>query len=806
MKTIVLSLVLGFGITAQGVMAQVVPDNTVGTIVSPTNLITGGTRTGNNLFHSFTQFSIPTGGSAIFNNPTDIQNIFSRVTGTTQSSIDGLIKAQGNANLFLMNPNGILFGPNAKLDIGGSFVGTTANSIKFADGVNFSARDTTTNPLLTVSLPIGLQMGNNPGTITVNGPGNSLLRPSIFIPASFANRPLGFNLNSGGTLALIGNGINLSGGILDNPSGHIELGSITGGEVGLTRSLQGLGFDYTNVTGLNDIHLTQTAFINASGNSGGSIRLKGKDIKLQDSSRIFIQNLGRQDAGPIVIEAAGLLELRDIFPNRDQTAIASETINTGAASNIFINANQVKLLGGSNVLTVSFLAGGKGGDISVQAKDSIVAIGVSPFNPIFTSNFAAVSNIGGGKGGNIMIASPRILLQDGGSISTPVLGGMQGGDINVTSDRIEIAGESVIGGSSVITSATFFGGNAGKIQVNTKQLLLQAGGGVTSSTLGAANAGELVINASESVVISGIGKLGTPSRIAASGEILNPLFQRAFGLPPMPTGNAGSLQLNTPYLEVNNGAGVLVNHVGTGSTGTLSINANVISLNQGTIQASTKSGRGGNISLTVDKSLVLRSNSEINATAGGIGVGGNILIKAPILVGLENSDIIANAFQGNGGNIQITTQSIFGLKYRDRLTTENDITASSEFGINGTVQVNSLGLDPSSGLVKLDGDVIDSSRSISKGCNANQGNSFISTGRGGIPQAPKNKTDRSWTDMRLLPTSNVTAVIQSINIPIVEAVSIQKNSDGSIALINGSSISVNSGETCAIGEYSTSHE
>ena len=118
MKTIAdlldFGLILSYGIGGaivfdpQKTIAQVIPDNTVGTTVSSTNVINGGTRTGNNLFHSFSQFSIPTNGSAIFNNPTGIQNIFSRVTGTTQSSINGLIKAQGKANLFLMNPNGIL--------------------------------------------------------------------------------------------------------------------------------------------------------------------------------------------------------------------------------------------------------------------------------------------------------------------------------------------------------------------------------------------------------------------------------------------------------------------------------------------------------------------------------------------------------------------------------------------------------------------------------------------------------------------------------------------------------------------------
>lgn len=120
------------------VNAQVIPDSSLGTDVSQSLdhfTITNGNRVGNNLFHSFQQFSITTNGSALFDNASDVENIFSRVTGSSISHIDGLIQANGSANLFLLNPNGIIFGQNAQLDIGGSFVATTANSVKFADGV-----------------------------------------------------------------------------------------------------------------------------------------------------------------------------------------------------------------------------------------------------------------------------------------------------------------------------------------------------------------------------------------------------------------------------------------------------------------------------------------------------------------------------------------------------------------------------------------------------------------------------------------------------------------------------------------------
>uniref|UniRef100_UPI0039A56BF2 filamentous hemagglutinin N-terminal domain-containing protein n=1 Tax=Nostoc piscinale TaxID=224012 RepID=UPI0039A56BF2 len=141
-----------------GVHAQVTPDGTLNTDVSSSYSITKGTRVGNNLFHSFSQFSVPTGSSASFENDIDIQNIFSRVTGGQVSNIDGQISAKGNANLFLLNPAGIIFGKNASLNIGGSFVATTANSIKFADGSEFSAVQGADKPLLTMSVPVGLQM------------------------------------------------------------------------------------------------------------------------------------------------------------------------------------------------------------------------------------------------------------------------------------------------------------------------------------------------------------------------------------------------------------------------------------------------------------------------------------------------------------------------------------------------------------------------------------------------------------------------------------------------------------------------
>lgn len=185
-------------------VAQVVPDatlpnNSVVTTDGSSSVITGGTQAGSNLFHSFEQFSIPTGGTAYFNNAADIQNIFSRVTGKDVSNIDGLIQANSTANLFLINPNGIIFGQGARLNIGGSFLGSTAASLNFADGTSFSATAPQATPLLTISVPIGLQIGANSGSI-LNQSGQSLDYRSDETSRSLQVQP-------DKTLALVANGI-----------------------------------------------------------------------------------------------------------------------------------------------------------------------------------------------------------------------------------------------------------------------------------------------------------------------------------------------------------------------------------------------------------------------------------------------------------------------------------------------------------------------------------------------------------------------------------------------------------------------
>lgn len=212
------------------VQAQIVPDGTLGaersrvTPINPTTeRIDGGAIRGTNLFHSFQEFSIGEGRGAYFANPTGIENILSRVTGRNPSNIFGTLGVLGNANLYLLNPNGIFFGPNARLDIRGSFTASTADSIVFSDRSLYSATDTQTKPLLTVVVPIGLQYGvqqagaiSNRGNLAVGQGQKMTLLGGTVTSTGQLTAP-------GGTVQVLGNQVAL----LDNA--RIDVSSATGG-------------------------------------------------------------------------------------------------------------------------------------------------------------------------------------------------------------------------------------------------------------------------------------------------------------------------------------------------------------------------------------------------------------------------------------------------------------------------------------------------------------------------------------------------------------------------------------------------
>ncbi|WP_413172518.1 filamentous hemagglutinin N-terminal domain-containing protein [Anabaena azotica] len=774
-----------------GVNAQVTPDKTFNSTVSSSGndyIITNGTHIGNNLFHSFSQFSVPSSGSASFNNAADIQNIFSRVIGGNTSYIDGSISANGSANLFLLNPAGIIFGKNASLNIGGSFVGTTANSIKFANGVEFSAVNPIAKPLLTMSVPVGLQMGNHPSPIQVQGTGHILNTINSFSPVISQISPTKLQIQSGKTLALVGGNITLDGATLSAATGQIELGSLGGsGLVGLVPTSQGYKLEYEQGQTFGDIQLAKKSLLDVSGFNSGAVQLQGRNIKFTDGSLILSQNYGNLPSGNINLQASEAIAMIGTTPDaKIRSWIRAEALGTGSSANISVITPRLTLQEGSGINSLTY-GNAHGGNIQIQAAD-IELSGFSLLNPTGVTAITT-STYEKGSAGDVLVNGNNLLISGGASLSSVTFGSGSSGQVIIRNQNTTVMGENPSGFYSNISIITFANGNAKDLRLDTGNLQILNGGTIGSSAFFVGNGGNVQINASEAIAISGSSS-NNDSNINSSTVRLSPQLRQFFGLPDILTANAGSVSITTPKLTLTDGGTVTVTSQGTGNAGDLQIITEQILLkNQALIQAQTESGNGGDISLQVGDLLLMRDQSQITSTAQGNGNGGNITINAPIIFGWENSDIIANAFQGKGGNINIQTQGILGLEFRQQLTSENDITASSQFGVNGTVKVNTVGVDPNSGLVELPTNVTDPSQQIATGCADPSSSSFVATGRGGVPQNPTQevRSDRPWSDTRDLTAFQTTQSAQA-QIPkspetLVQATSWHRNTQGQIELV-----------------------
>ncbi|MFE4108704.1 two-partner secretion domain-containing protein, partial [Almyronema epifaneia] len=625
-----------------------------------------------------------------------------------------------------------LFGPNANLNIGGSFVGSTAESFTFKDGSSFGVNNASLSPLLTVSTSVGLQMGSQPAAINVQGSGHQLA-VNAFAPINRSSNPPGLQAGVGSTFVLIGGGVNLSRGVVAvNSSGHIEIGSVRAGQVELDLTGQRWEVDYSAVSQFADIQLAQQSLLDASG-INSSIHLQGQSISLTEGSATLLQNFGTQPSGGITINAAGELNLTGNTPDgRVGSLVVIDNLGLSQTQGITISAAQLSIRDGSRLNSRAYTPA-PSGNLNIDVTGEIEINGAARGSPIFSSSIST-STYSSSNSGNIKLSGSDLSLSNGATISTNTFSSGQAGLIQVeATDTIEIAGSNAITlVPSLINSSTIGNGDANNVSINTSRLVIREGGLLGSNTLFTGAAGNVNVQASESIEVSGraTGSVAF-SRIVSTAETLDPATQSALRLPAIPQGNAGSLTINTPLLQIMDGALISVKNDGPGTAGNIDINANTAFLdNQGRISAAAQSGEGGNIFLQ-GNALVLRRNSLINATAGGMGDGGNISLDVLAIAGAENSDITANAIQGNGGNIQITTQGIFGLEFRDQLTSESDITASSQFGVNGTVTINNPNVDADSGIVELPENVVDLSNQVATGCAEQANNRFVATGRGG---------------------------------------------------------------------------
>jgi filamentous hemagglutinin family protein len=660
--------------------AQVVPDNTLGaeqSIVDSSRSngslhqqIEGGATRGSNLFHSFHDFNIPEGQSLYFQTPTGIRNIISRVTGSNPSNIQGTLGVTGStANLFLINPNGIIFGANARLDIGGSFVATTASTIQFGTQGFFSSAAPESPPLLTV----------NPSALLFSQVGHASIVNRSTFPLESGGQ--GLQVPEGKSLLLLGGDVNLDGGGVNTAGGRVELGAVAGtGAVGLNLEGNSLSLNFPHTLDRANISLTNSATVNTSGEGGGAIRIWGR--------RVFMN-------------------------------------------------------GGSQV--AAFTQGAKpGGSITVNTSESLEVIGTTPFGNLSTLSF------GDGKGGDMIISTRNLRIQDGAQILTGTLGSGSGGQLNVdASESIKIASrDNNTDGSSALSSFTASAGQAGNLTVNTKRLIIQDGGILSTQAQPAlvngqflsasGGGGNLMINASDSVELIRQGFIFTDTESPET---------------------AGNLTINTSRLLVQDESQIGAIGRSTGNAGSIVVRAQFVELrNQSSISAEAASSQGGNITLQSVDRLLLRQNSFISTTAGtdqSGGNGGNITIAAKFIVAVpqENSNLTANAFSGRGGNVRIASQGIFGIEPRLQDTVLSDITASSDFGISGTILLSGLDIDPSRGTAPLPTGLVDTNALIANSCVArrNRQGRFVITGTGGLATQPDDLANAAFPTYELIP-------------------------------------------------------
>lgn len=717
---------------------------------SATEAIKGGAVREENLFHSFLEFNVSEDRTALFLKPeainANIKNILVRVTGTNRSDILGKIDTTylANANLFLINPNGIFFGSKASLNLSGSFIATTASGINLSDGSVFSATAPQPVPILNINVPIGLQFGRNAGEINVQG--------ELKVP-------------TGKTLALVGGNVNLDGGDLIAASGQIAVGGILEAgsiDLDLDARNQLLNFPDNNVA-LADISLNNVSLIDGSStvNDFGNsyIQLNGRQITLNNFSRVVSFNLSNQADRGIFIQAEQL------------------TVENGSQIGTAVGFTDYP------PVTVS------GGSVEIKATDFIKVIGTLPSDSIYPSVLFAYT-YSEGDAGNLTIETGKLIVEEGGNIATTAWQGIgDGGTLKITAtDFIQLSGNSPIQGSSGLFTQTLDGGKAGSLIINTSALIVKDGGVVRTGTgeNSQGNGSSLTINATDFIELSGT----TSNGMSPSG-----LFARSQG-----SGDAGSIFITTGKLNVRDRATVTVETLGGGDAGTIEIKSDEINLdNYANLNATTQLGNGGDINLQIENQLLLRRNSFISTTAGatsGSGNGGNININIPngfiIAVPGENSDITANAYEGKGGNVNINAFGIYGIQFREQANElTNDITASSEFGLNGTVTINTPEVQPNQRLVDLSTQPVEPR--LAQVCQASAGrnlNSFSITGRGGLPDSPSEVlySDAVLTDwiavsnVEKTPNTTTNKISTPTETKIVEATGWVVNPQGEIVL------------------------
>lgn len=777
--------------------AQVILDGKFGTsggLAGPNYNITAGlgASRGNNLFHSFTQFDLNSGDIATFSGPANIQNILSRVTGGSPSSIDGTLRSGiAGANFFFINPSGVMFGPNAVVDVSGSFAASTANYVKLANGAQFVAALDADDSMLSTDpvVAFGFLDGAN-GSIEVRGTLKAAPGTALSVVGSSVSVVDGAQLEAiDGQINLVGVGapgevafpppsaaaamiateigaaaagsgnVVIRGGRLVVNNAQINA-STAGGDIDMTLT-QGLevvnGGQVTtsssgSIKGGNIVINSPSLLIDGQDGSaptriaaetssddaqaaGGNIVVHSDSVELRRGAEISVSTFGAADAGRVDITAASLQVQGSDFPQLPTqiSANAAPVIGTttGAGGQIVIHADSVEVGNGAGILAVTT------GDANAGSVD-IDAGSVTLRNGAITTYSA-----GAGNGGDIRIHSENLTL-DGPftSITALTTGAGLGGFINITAGSLRLLNDSAI------SASTFGDGKGGNINITADSIVLDTAIFQPGSIPG--------ITAASSPSFFGGGEGGQGGDIALEAGSLTLRNGMLISTTTSTAGDGGNINITAGTVALDSQSSIQSASLSSGRAGTLSVQAsqNVLLTGNSTVSTSAPQSSGGDIHVEAGDEIRL-VNSKIIAEAGP-GGGGNISVAAPSLIYLLNSTFTAQA-AGDGGNL--TIDSVFfilnnsGLISKSSTANGGNITilsdyflqsssfidASAPFGLPGTVSVSAPEVDLSGSLIGLPSNLLGVETQLRPDCGVRlTGNisSFIVLGRGGLPIEP----------------------------------------------------------------------
>jgi filamentous hemagglutinin family protein len=688
----------------ESAFAQLVPDTTLGSensLVTPltpvTDQIDGGATRGANLFHSFEEFNIDSGRSVYFTNPLGIENILTRVTGANPSNILGTLGSTGgNANLFLINPNGIILGLNARLDLGGSFVASTASSIKFADGTEFSAVNPSAPPLLTISVPIGLQFNGTQGDIVVQTPvtekaftevGDAGQLPDTAQAVNSATDGTSFNAISGNLdnandidlyQLFLTEGVPFTASTVNGSEVDTQLFLFDGSGLGLesnddtvssntilSQSTVPVGRPFTPaVSGTyylgissydNDPRSPQGYIFGASSGSNGP----GSGLPLSEWDASY-----GSDSGTYTITLAPQASIQ-VQPGKTLALVGGNV--TIQESNLQAPGGRVELGGvagsgmvGLNVdgnnIDLSFsellaradvsLRNGSGIDVTgASGSIRMLARNIDISRSLLEMGIPSTSRLPDTRSGDMELnATGSITISDNSILRNILLEQGSLGSINLSAgDRV-----SLEDGTFVVNTVGSTGvGNAGDINITTGSLLLT---GLTSyifaATFGQGNTGSVNINARDTVSLDSSSEIR--STVQGTG-----------------VGNSGGINITTEALSLTNAA-LITRTLGQGNAGDININArDSISLTRGAgLYAETGAqGNAGSININARDTVSLDNSTVFNIVLpGGIGNAGNINITTGSLSLTNGSSLYSDTLgQGNAGSVNINTRDRVSL-------------------------------------------------------------------------------------------------------------------------------------------------